>query len=186
MKFSVSPHAHPESPISGSTVESMIDQAAKLGRTHFAYTDPAYMTSLFRAYEYTKKYDGKPDKKGNLVPKLGFIPGLEVFFKDKSCDIVKNSKAEKASYFKITLYAQDQAQFKVLSRLSSMERDNEITHYGETYPAWGWQDLKECADAGLIACSSDVHDMVSKHLVTETPHLGEKVLLKLKSMFGDN
>ena len=186
MKFSVSPHTHPESPISGSTVESMIDQAARLGRTHFAYTDPAYMTSLFRAYEYSKKYDGKPDKKGNPVPKLGFIPGLEIFFKDKSCDIVKNTKAEKASYFKLTLYAQDQKQFQKLSELSSKKRESQATYYGETYPAWGWEDLKECAEVGIVACSSDVHDMVSKHLVTGTPQLGEKILLKLKSMFGEN
>ncbi len=186
MKFSVSPHTHPESPISGSTVESMIDQAVKLGRTHFAYTDPAYMTSLFRAYEYSKKYDGKPDKKGNPTHKLGFIPGIEIFFKDKSCDIVKNTKAEKSSYFKITLYAQNQDQFKILSRLSSKERKDQITHYGESYPAWSWSDLQECAGAGIVACSSDVHDMVSKHLVTGTPNLGEKVLLKLKAMFGDN
>lgn len=186
MKFLVSPHTHPESPISGSTVESMIDQAAKLGRSHFAYTDPAYMTSLFRAYEYSKKYDGKPDKKGNPTHKLGFIPGLEIFFKDKNCDIVKNTRAEKASYFKLTLYAQDQNQFKVLSKLSSKERADTIVYYGETYPVWGWADLQECAEAGVIACSSDVHDMVSKHLVTGTPNLGEKVLLKLKNMFAEN
>jgi len=186
MNFLVSPHTHPESPISGSTVESMIDRAVELGRTHFAYTDPAYMTSLFRAYEYSKKYDGKPDKNGNPTPKLGFIAGLEIFFKDKNCEIVKKTKAEKAAYFKLTLYAQNQDQFKVLSKLSSKERKDTIMHYGEPYPVWGWDDLKECANAGLIACSSDVHDMVSKHILTGTPELGEKILLKLKAMFGEN
>lgn len=186
MKFSVSPHTHPESPISGSTVEAMINRAAALGRTHFAYTDPAYMTSLFRAYEYTKKFDGKTDKKGKVWPLLKFIPGIEIFFKDVNCDIVKDSQAEKAKYFKITLYARDQKAFSRLSELSSLEREQTIVHYGEVYPVWGWEDLKKCAEEGVVACSSDVHDMVAKTLLTNSPQVGERVLLKLKALFGDN
>jgi DNA-directed DNA polymerase III PolC len=170
----VSAHAHPESPISGSTVESMIDRAIALGRSHFSYTDPAYMTSIFRGYEYAKK-------KG-----IRYIPGLEIFFKDNSCDIVKGSNAEKASYFKLTLYAKDQKSFQKLSEISSKNKKLQIKYYGENYPALDWADLEEAAEAGLLAVSSDIHDMVSKHIVTNTPQLGEKILLKLKSLFGRN
>lgn len=185
MRLTVSTHTHPESPISGSTVEAMVDRAAKLGRTHFSYTDPGYMTSLFRAYNYCKdKYTGKPDKKGNTNPKLGFIPGIEIFFKDPTCDIVKNTKADSASYFKLTLYATNQDQFQKLSQIASRKRDSAITFYGETYPAWDWKDVTDCALEGMVAVSSDVHDMVSKHLVTGTPRLAEQVFLKLKGLFG--
>lgn len=176
MRLTFSPHAHPESPISGSTVESMVDYAAKLGRTHFAYTDPAYMTSLFRAYTYIQK---------KYKDKMRFIPGLEIFFKDRLCEIIKGTGAEKAKYFKLTLYATSQEQFNKLSELVSREKSDYTTYYGESYPLWTWPDLQEAADAGLIACSSDVHDMVSKHLLTDTPKQGEQVLIKIKAMFGN-
>ncbi len=174
MKLLVSPHSHPESPISGSTVESMIDRAASLGRTHFAYTDPSYMTSMYRGYEYAKK-------KG-----LKYIPGIEIFFKDDKCPLLKGSKAQKASYFKLSLYAKDQSLFQVLSELSSMETGKTVSHYGQEYPLWGWAEIERAAKGGLVACSSDVHDMVSKHLITGTPQIGEKVLLRLKELFGHN
>ena len=173
MKFLVSPHTHPESPISGSTVESMVDYAAKLGRTHFSYTDLAYMTSIYTGYLSAKK-------KG-----LKYIPGLEIFFRDPSCDIIKGSKAEKASYFKVTLYAKDQEGFKKLSEISSKQKENTADFYGESFPLLDWADLKECAEAGLLASSSDVHDIVGKHVVTETEDIGEKVFLKMRNLFGD-
>ena len=174
MLFTASPHTHPESPISGSTVESMIDKAVSLGRTHFSYTDPGYMTSLYRGYKYALK-------KG-----LKFIPGLEIFIKDPNCPYVKGSVAEKSSYFKITLYATNQEQYGFLSKLSSKETNIKISHYGETYNAFGWKEIEEAASKGLLAVSSDVHDIVGKHLLTNTPQIGQKIFLKLKELFGEN
>lgn len=174
MRLSVSPHTHPESPISGSTVESMIDRAVALGRTHFAYTDPAYMTSMFKGWKYAQK------------KKLKYIPGIEVFFKDPRCEIVKGTKSDSVRYFKTTVYARNQEQFNVLSRLSSKEREHSTVSYGETYPLWNWEDLEECARAGLILCTGDVQDMVTKHLLTQRPELADKVLTRLKNMFKEN
>ena len=51
----------------------MIAKAKELGRTHFAYTDRAILSSAMKAYEQCKK-------KG-----LKFIPGIEIFFKDPQC-----------------------------------------------------------------------------------------------------
>lgn len=185
MPFFASPHTHPESPISGSTVESMVDRAAALGRTHFSYTDPAYMTSLFRAYEYVKTYNGKEDKKGKFRPKMNFIPGVEIFFKDDECDIVSNTKANKSSYFKLSLYSTNQEQFQKLSQIVSRSKSKTVTHYGETYPAWGWKDLEEAAGYGMLAVSGDLHDIVAKHVLSDTEAAGEKVFKKLMSLFGD-
>mgnify|MGYP002783848718 CR=1 FL=1 len=175
MKLVASPHTHPESPISGSTVEGMIDRAEKLGRKYFSYTDFSYMTSIYRGYLYIEK------KKKNLK----YIPGLEIFFKDASCPIIKGSKAEKAKYFKLTLYATNQESFQKMGELSSRDTGSLISYYGSEFPCWDWKMLQEAADAGLVACSSDIHDIVGKHIVTGTPQLATPILLKLKEMFKD-
>lgn len=170
MKLIASAHTHPDSPLTGSTTERLIDKAVELGRTYFSYTDPAYMTNIYSAYLYAKS-------KG-----LGFIPGVEFFFKDPDCSLTASSKS---AYFKITLYATNQDQFKALSHLSSKESQIKITSYEKEYSAIGWDDLEEAAKNGLIACTSDLHDMVAKHAITESEAIGEEVFKKLKSIFGD-
>ena len=48
MRF-ISPANHPDSPLSGSTVEAMINRAKELGNSHFAISDSGYMTSTLKA-----------------------------------------------------------------------------------------------------------------------------------------
>lgn len=171
--FVASPHTHVESPITGSSVDTMIERAIKLKRTHFSYTDPAYLTSCLSAYEKAKK-------KG-----LKFIPGIEVFFKDPDCDIVKGTRSEKVKFFKITLHATDQVAYQKLCELSSKERSARVVSYGSEFDVWNWEDIKECARFNILACSSDANDIVSKHLFTGRPDLSEQMLLKLKGLFGN-
>jgi DNA-directed DNA polymerase III PolC len=168
-----SPHTHVESPISGSTVDTMIDRAVKLGRGYFSYTDPAYMASCLSAFEKAKK-------KG-----LKFIPGIEIFFKDPTCDIVKGTRSDRAKFFKLTLHAVDSAAYQKLCGLSSKQRAHKITSYGSEFEVWNWEDLMECRDFNILICSSDAHDLVAKHLFTGRPDLTERMLLKLKGLFGD-
>jgi DNA-directed DNA polymerase III PolC len=171
--FVASPHTHVESPITGSSVDSMIERAVELGRTHFSYTDPAYMTSCLSAYEKAKK------------KKLKFIPGVEIFFKDPNCTITKGTRSEQAKYFKLTLHATDQAAYQKLCELSSKERSEKIVSYGSEFSPWNWKDLEECLDFNILACSSDANDIAAKHLFTGRPDLAEQIILKLKAMFGN-
>jgi DNA-directed DNA polymerase III PolC len=171
--FIVSPHTHVESPITGSSIDTLIQRAVDLGRTHFSYTDPAYLTSCLTAYEKAKK-------KG-----LKFIPGIEIFFKDLNCSIVKGTRSDRAKFFKLTLHATDQAAYQKLCELSSKERQSKITSYGSEFDTWNWEDLEECLPFNILVCSSDANDMVAKHLFTGRPDLSEQMILKLKGMFGD-
>lgn len=172
MHFKVSPHSHPESPITGSTLETMISRAIELGRTHFAYTDNGYMTSAYKAYLACKA-------KG-----IKFAPGLDAYFKDDSCSIVANTPSAAARYFKITLHAHSQSGFEALTKLSSKEGKT-VTSYETEFPLFDWKDLEEIAKHDVSACSSDIHDMVSKHVLTGRANLAEPTLLKLKSIFGE-
>lgn len=173
MKLFASPHTHVESPTSGSTMESMVDQAVLLGRTHFSYTDPAYLTSAYRAYQYAAS-------KG-----LRYIPGIEIYFKDPECEIVRGTRSEKVRYYKFTLHAMDQEAYQRICWLSSKERKNFVTSYGSEFPLWDWSDLEDCKGYNILACTSDVHDVVTKHLLTKKPELSIKILEKLKSIFED-
>ena len=79
----LSPHNHCESPLTGSTIATMMDKAKALGRTHFAYTDNGHLSSCLKTYALAKK-------KG-----LKFIPGLEIYFKDTACDIINGTSASR-------------------------------------------------------------------------------------------
>lgn len=171
--FLVSPHTHVESPITGSSVDSLIKRAVELKRTHFSYTDPAYLTSCLSAYEKAKK-------KG-----LKFIPGVEIFFKDPVCPVIRGTTSERAKYFKLTLHATDQAAYQKLCELSSRERTAKTVSYGSEFDVWTWKDLEECIPFNILVCSSDANDIVSKHLFTGRPDLSQNMMLKLKQMFGD-
>ncbi len=168
-----SPHTHVESPITGSSVDTMIARAIKLGRTHFSYTDPSYLSSAYSAYEKAKK-------KG-----MKYIPGIEIFFKDLECPIVSGTKSSKAKFFKLTLHATDQEAYQKLCEISSRERSAKTVSYGSEFPLWTWKDLEEISRYKVTAVSSDANDIALKHLFTGRPDLSEKVVLKLKELFGN-
>jgi DNA-directed DNA polymerase III PolC len=127
------------------------------------------MTALHRVYEYGKKQGIKT------------IAGIKIYFKDENCEL---SKWSKAKYFTLTLYASNQENFQKMSALASKERKT-AESYGMECPLWTWDDLKVASEAGLYAVSADIHDMVTKHLITGNPKLAEPMMLKLKELFGD-
>jgi len=171
-QFLVSPHTHPESPISGSTVDNLIKRAKMLGRSHFSYTDVGTMTSLLLAY------------KGATKAGMGFIPGIEIYFKDPDCPIVKFTKANKVRYYKTTLYAHTQEEFAGLCRLASKPRQ-QIESYGKQVSIWNWKDLEEAAGLGLSLITSDVQDLIFKNVLIDKADLIVPVYNKLKSLFKD-
>jgi len=87
---------HPESLLSGSTIESMINKAKFLNNKYFAVTDNGYFNSVLKAYMYGKKEGVK------------VIPGVDAYFRDRSCPIIKNTPAENIKYYKVILHALDQ------------------------------------------------------------------------------
>jgi DNA polymerase-3 subunit alpha len=169
----VSPHAHVESPLTGSTIQGMVKKAKDLGRTHFAYTDNGHLSSCLKAYSLAKKQG------------LKFIPGLEIFFKDSKCPIVAGSSADRCKYFTATVYCEDQDAYQALCKLVSQDHFSTITVQEETQQLWSWTDLEHMAKYNTNIVLTGVHCMVGKVMLAGKPDLGEQVFLKLKSIFGD-
>lgn len=163
---------HPESQLSGSTIESMIDRTKDLGLEYFASTDQGFLTSTLKGYMHAKK-------KG-----VRFIAGIELFFKDKDCDIVKGTPSENIKYFKIAVHAKDQESYQSLVKMAS-DQDREAIAVGDSfYPVYGWADLEELSKKNITICTTNVECMVAKHLLVSRPDLAMKYYAKLREMVG--
>lgn len=169
-----SPHSHIETPLTGSTAEAFIKRAVSLGRTHFSYTDHNYMSGAYKLYGMASK------------AKLKFVPGVEVYFKDFDCEIIRSYQSSYSKYFKITLYAPTQEIYQKLAELSSEKKKHKISLNGEEYGLWNWNDLERAAAAGCVAVSSEINDIVGKHFLLNSAKAGLDYFSKIKSMFGAN
>ena len=170
----VSPANHPDSPLSGSTVEAMINRAKELGNKYFAIADSGYMTSTLKAYMYCEKKE------------LKLIPGVEVYFKDPYCPIIQNTESDRINYFKLLIHAQDQEAYQKIVTMSSNFDGRVIEIEENKYPLFDWNNLEKLSKYNITATTTDVQCMVSKHLVVGRADLGLKYYLKLKELFGDN
>jgi DNA-directed DNA polymerase III PolC len=169
----VSPHTHAESPLTGSTLATLVKSAKSLGRTHFAYTDHGHLSSALKAYNQVKKAG------------LKFIPGIEIYFKDTTCSLVAGTPADRCKYFTTTIYCQDQASYQELCKIVSRTDMPTMEFYEEKQQMWRWEDLEHMAKFNTQIVLSGVHCMVGKTMLAGKADIGEKVLLKLKGMFGD-
>ena len=124
----ISPSNHPESVLSGSTVEAMIDRTKELGLDYFAITDHGYLTSVLKGYMYGEKVGVK------------IIAGIELFFKDDECEIIKNTPSEQIKYFKIIVHAKDQEAYQEIVRMCSSQRRRKIRIGDGEYGIFGWKD----------------------------------------------
>lgn len=170
----ISPVNHPESYLSGSAIESMIDRAEKLELPYFAATDHGYFTSIIKGYTYTKN------------KKIKFIAGVELFFKDKNCPIIKGTPSEDIKYFKIVVHAKDQPAYQNLVKMSSDAGRDKIQVGDNYYPSFNWSDLEKIAKTNVTVCTSNVECMVSKHLLVDRADLALKYYKKLLSLFGND
>lgn len=173
MKIFVSPHAHGESLLTGSTIANMVDHAKSLGRTHFAYTDHGHLSSVLAAYELAK---GKG---------LKFIPGIEIYFKDSKCPIITNTSADRAKYFTLTLYSENQAAYQELSKTVSRTDFPTIEINEELQALWSWDNLIEISKFDISIVLGGIHCMVGKVMLSGQPKLAQEVFAKLKSIFGE-
>ena len=172
---------HPESYLTGSTVESMINRTKELGVSYFAITDNGHLSSILKGYMYcTKENKENPDHQINL------IAGIELFFKDEDCEIIQNSKSEYIKYFKILVHAKDQQAYqKLVKMVSSDTRKKVKIGEDDQYPLFNWSDLVELSKENITVSSSNLEDMVTKHLLVDRPDLGAKYFEKLLSLLGD-
>ncbi len=169
----LSPHTHCESPLTGSTIATMVERAKSLGRTHFAYTDHGHLSSALKAY-------GMAKKKG-----LKFIPGIEIYFKDTTCPIIGSSKAARCKYYTATVYAQDQVAYQELCRVVSREDFPKIDIYEESQQLWGWKELEHISKFNVTFLLGGVHCMVGKVLLADCPDLASKIFLQCLALFQE-
>lgn len=169
----VSPHAHIESLLTGSTLANMVKRAKELGRTHFAYTDQGHLSSALKAYSMAKKAG------------LKFIPGIEIYFKDPSCSIVSTTSADRCKYFTLSLYCEDQEAYQALAAYISSESFPTVQIEEEARQLWSWADLEKISKFKINAVMGGVHCMVGKVYLAGEPAAAQKVLLKLRDLFGE-
>ncbi len=168
----ISPVNHPESSLSGSTVESMIDRAKELGLDHFAVTDHGHFCSVLKGYMYA-------EKKG-----IKIIPGVEIYFKDNDCDIIKNTPSEQIKYFKLIIHTKDQKAYQALIKMSSNPTRKMVRIGDNEHPLFNWKDLEEIATQQVTICTSNVEGMDGKHFLVDKDELGVKYYEKLRMIFG--
>jgi len=169
----ISPCNHPESDLSGSTIESMIDRAKDLGLKYFAATDLSSMSTIIRGYNYANKKDIK------------LIAGMEILFKDPHCDIIEDTESSQIKYFKLLVHALDQESYQGLVKMLSQEGRQKIAVGEDRLPSFDWSDLEKMSKLNVLACTSNLEDMVSKHLIVNRADLSVKYYEKLKQIFGD-
>lgn len=174
MNNHISPCNHPESALSGSTVESMIKRTKELGLEYFAATDISNLSSIVRGYNQAKKSDIK------------LIAGIEILFKDSHCDIVADTESGQIKYFKLLIHAKDQEAYQEIVKMTSDPQRQKVTVGEERLPTFDWSDLERFSKFNITACTSNIEDMVSKHILVGRADLGFEYYKKLKSIFKDN
>jgi DNA polymerase III alpha subunit len=168
----VSPHTHAESPLTGSTLATLVKQAKTLGRTHFAYTDHGHLSSALKAYNQAKKAG------------LKFIPGIEIYFKDTTCPFITGTAADRCKYFTTTLYCQDQEAYQALCKMVSRTDMPSMEFYEEKQQLWTWKDLEQMSKFNIHVVLAGVHCIVGKPMLAGKADVGEKILVRLKELFG--
>jgi len=168
----ISPHCHPESPLTGSTLSTLINRAKELGRTHFAHTDHGHLSSAMKTYAAAKKAG------------LKFIPGIEIYFKDNQCPIIQGTSANRCKYFTLSLYCEDQAAYQELCKIVSKTNFATISIYEQPQQLWTWTDLERISNFNVNIVLGGIHCIVGKTLLAGHPDLAEKVLIKLSNIFG--
>jgi DNA-directed DNA polymerase III PolC len=162
---------HPESPLSGSTIESMISKAKSLDNKYFAVTDNGYFNSVLKAYMYGKKEGVK------------VIAGVDAYFRDRSCSIIENTPAENIKYYKVVLHAQDQESYQKLAAVCSDFSKKTITVMDNEYALIDWKDLEYFSTLNITVSTSDVEDIVTKNLLINRPDIALECFKKLADLF---
>lgn len=164
---------HPESYLSAGTIAAMIKRTKDLGHEYMAFADQGHTMSSLKCYMESKKKGLNP------------ILGVEFYFKDSNCEIIKGTKSELSKYFTITIYAKDQTAYQHLVKLSSRAGGKRVVLGEKSFTLLNWSDLKEISLLGTVAVAGGPNCIIGKHALTGRGDLSFKVFSKLNEMFGN-
>jgi DNA-directed DNA polymerase III PolC len=173
MKNFISAHNHPESRLTASKIDSFINKTKELGLNYISFADHGHMMSSLKCYMESTKKGLKP------------ILGVELFFKDIDCDLIKGSKSEQSKYFTITVHALDQESFQALSKLVSRTSGLLINIDDRSYPSITWNDLQDISKYNVTAIIGGPNCMVAKHSLVSRGDISIKYFDRLNSIFKD-
>ena len=167
LKGFATPHCHVRSFDSASTPEAFALRELELGGEYVTVTDHGTLEANRHVYDMCQN-----DKrfKGKLTP----IMGLEGYFRDDDCPILKeagvqkdekNTFAEHLKYMHLTMHFLDQEALETATRLISKADLRAERHGSERKPLFDWADLEELGSKNVTFCSSCLIGMVSRHLL---------------------
>lgn len=187
--ISISPHCHPESAWTGSTVEALVGRAKEMGRTHFSYTDLGHLSSCLKAYGFCKPDKRKTEDlakigKAHLKKELKFAAGLEFFFKDPKDPLIFGTNSDKSKYFNASVFGKTQEAYQEMVRIVSRTDMPKIEVQEETQSLWSWSELEHISKFETLLVLGGPHCPVGKVFLADGKELAEKVFLKLKDLFG--
>lgn len=195
----VTPHSHPQSLDSGSTPAAFAKREVELGSGAITCTDHGSLAAAYEVYSLGKKHG------------LTSIIGLEGYFRDDDCDILKGLGVPKTDtvprgmdrerwaaehptgsfydylkYLHVTLHAIDYDGYLCMVRLLSRADARAEQHGSERKPLFSWADLEELAAHKVTATSSCLVGMVQRHLVDqENQDAAQAYFQRMKHLFGD-
>jgi DNA polymerase-3 subunit alpha len=179
MKNYVTPHCHPKSLDTGSSIESFAKREAELGTGYLVATDHGSMAGARQLSAAAKKHG------------LTAINGCEFYLRDDDCDILKaagvqkNDKGTYADFYKyahVTAHFMDNDAFETASRLLSKADERAERHGSERKPLFSWADLEELGSKNVTFCSSCLVGIVGRFLVKHNnPKIAIAYYEKLRS-----
>jgi len=185
---------------SGSTPEVFAKREVELGSGVITCTDHGSLAAAQQIYSLGKKY--------NLTP----VIGLEGYFRDDNCPILKDSGIAKTdiiprgmdsdkwktehpdgSFFEylkyqhITTHFMDYAAYQKGVQLLSRADARAERHGSELKPLFEWSDIEElAAQPGTVATSSCLIGMIQRHLFdAKKPDIAKKYFDRMLHLFGD-
>lgn len=175
MRNFVSPHCHPQSLDSASTVEDMVRREVELETGYTTATDHGTMASALHVLKSAKKNGVKP------------ILGIEAYFRDDSCHILESAGVEDKKaynkYYHCTMHFLDQEAYmagvKILSNRSIHSCE---FHGGEAKALFNWEDLKVLGGLNVTMGSSCLVGMVQRHLLANRVDLAMQYYRHMKSL----
>jgi DNA-directed DNA polymerase III PolC len=170
----VSPHCHPESYLTSSTITNLVNRCKDLNRVYFTHTDNGSLSSAMKSYGLAKKAGLKP------------ILGLEFYFKDTNCPFVTGTKADRCKYYTATIYAQNQEAFQAIVKQISRTDLPTTEIYEEKQILWDWSVLEHLSKFKTSLVLSGVHCIVGKNHLAGESEVSQKVFNKLHQLFGQN
>jgi len=175
MRNFITPHCHPQSLDSASSVEDMVKRERELGTNTIVCTDHGTMAACYSVHSIATKNGVSP------------ILGVEAYFRDDQCPILLShgvrSPKEYAKYFHITLHAKDRRAYEALVR--TLSRAPLERHGQELKPILNWKDLEELAKYRVCAGSGCMAGMVQRHILShDSFRLAEAYYVRLREVMG--